>query len=70
MPDTSEPEVLQARLVVAQDDLRHERQKVLLLIQIIDGLAKGDIDPANIEVSADGTQVQLRNADLVPAEGN
>ncbi len=70
MPDTTELEVLQARLVVAYDDLRHEREKVLTLIQLIKGLNDGSIDPANVEVSEDGTGVVLHNAELVPAEGN
>lgn len=70
MPETTELEVSQARLVVAQDDLRHEQQKVLLLIQIISGLADGSIDAANVEVSEDGASVQLHNAELVPAGGN
>jgi len=60
--------VVQARLTIAYDDLRIERQKVLLLIQIVKGLADGSIDPENVEVTEDGTQVQLKNADLV--EGN
>ena len=68
MADEESSVVVQARLTIAYDDLRIERQKVLLLIQIVKGLADGSIDPENVEVTEDGTQVQLKNADLV--EGN